>query len=117
VLADDVDHQQLQRTLGKDSVGQTGELLLSLLDNNSSENTNVTSDNASTDRLEQRQQLIRGCANSDRPSAISVKTDLSLPLTSSAGTVARVARRQEQSGTGVQQHTLLHGETLTVVST
>lgn len=41
---------------------------------------------------------------------------LALALTSSAGTVARVALAEEQAHTAVGQNTLLHGEALLVVA-
>lgn len=41
---------------------------------------------------------------------------LALALTSSAGTVARVALAEEQAHTTVGQNTLLHGEALLVVA-
>lgn len=73
-------------------VGQTFNVSLTLLDNGQSNNRQVLVDNAASDGL-------------------------SLSLTSSSWSVARVALRQQQSDSGWVQHTLLHRETLLVVTT
>lgn len=75
-----------------DDVGEAGELALALLDDGEGEDSQVHADNATTDGL-------------------------SLALTGTAGSVAGVALGKEKSDTGRMQDTLLHGETLLVVST
>jgi len=67
------------KSFGKSDVGQTRELLLALLDNDGGEDLNVVSDDASSDRL-------------------------SLSLSSSAGTVARVALAEEEFGSVLIKH-------------
>lgn len=79
------------KTLGDLGVGQTLNVLLTLLDNNKREDSEIGADNAATDRL-------------------------ALALTSAARSVARVALGKEQTDTGGVQNTLLHGETLLVVT-
>lgn len=78
-------------TLGVDDVGETGELLLALLDNGQSEDGEVHGDNAAADGL-------------------------TLALTGAAGTVAGVTVRKQEADTGRVHDTLLHGETLLVVA-
>lgn len=79
-------------TLGKSGVGESRDLLLSLLDNDDREDGDVVADDASADRL-------------------------ALALTGAAGAVARVAVREKEADTVGEEDTLLHGETLLVVST
>lgn len=79
------------QTLGHSGVSQTLNLVVSLLENHQGQHSEVRSHNASTDRL-------------------------SLALTSATGTVARVAVGQEQTNTGGVQNSLLHGESLLVVT-
>lgn len=73
-------------------VGETGDLLVALLDDAESKDGKVHADDAATDRL-------------------------SLALTSAAGAVARVTLGEKEADTGRVHDTLLHGETLLVVST
>lgn len=73
-------------------VGQAGDVGITLLDNGESEDRQIHADDAATDRL-------------------------SLALTSAAGAVARVAVSEEEADTVGSKDTLLHGETLLVVST
>lgn len=75
-----------------DGVGQAGDVGITLLDNGEGEDRQVHADDAATDRL-------------------------SLALTSAAGAVARVAVSEEEADTVGSKDTLLHGETLLVVST
>lgn len=79
-------------TLGVDDVGQAGDVLLALLDNSQSEDRQVHADDATTDGL-------------------------ALALASAAGAVAGVAIGEQEADTGGLQDTLLHWETLLVVST
>ena len=78
--------------LGVDDVGDTGDVVVSLLDDGESEDGQVHADDAATDGL-------------------------ALALTGAAGAVAGVALGQQKSDTGRVHDTLLHGETLLVVST
>lgn len=78
--------------LGVGDVGKTGDFGLTLLDDGEGENGQIGTDDASTDGLP-------------------------LALTSATGTVARSTLGEEQLDTVGQQNTLLHGETLLVVST
>lgn len=78
--------------LGVDNVGQAGDVLLALLDNSQSEDGQVHADDAATDGL-------------------------ALALAGAAGAVAGVAIGQQEADTGGLQDTLLHRETLLVVST
>lgn len=73
-------------------VGQTLNVGITLLDNAESQNSQVHTNNASTDTLP-------------------------LALTSSSGPVAAVAVGEEKSDTGWVHDTLLHGESLLVVAT
>lgn len=73
-------------------VGQTRDLLLTLLDNDTVESLNIGADNAAADRL---------------PAALTSATD----------TEARVTLTEEKANTRRQENTLLHGETLLVVTT
>lgn len=75
-----------------DNVGDTWDVVLSLLDNAQSENGQIHSDDASTDGF-------------------------TLALTSSAWAVARVTLGKEKADTGWVHNTLLHWETLLVVTT
>lgn len=79
------------KTLGEDGVGKTGDLVLTLLDDNEGKDLDVGADDAATNRL-------------------------ALALTSAAGTVTRVSVGEEETGTVVEEDTLLHGETLLVVT-
>ena len=78
--------------LGKNIVGQAFHLAFPLFHNNQGENSNIGADNATTDRL-------------------------AFALTVPAGTVAGVTVGEEESDTVGEENTLLHGETLLVVST
>lgn len=78
-------------SLGKRSISKTGNISLSLLNNHKGKNGKVSSDNASTDGL-------------------------SLSLTITAGTVTRVALGKQKADTSGVQDSLLHGETLLVVT-
>jgi hypothetical protein len=79
------------KSLGGRHVGESLNVVFTLFDNNKRQNSKVGTDNASSDRL-------------------------SLPLTSSAGSVARVALGKEKSNSGGVEHTLFHGKTLLVVT-
>ena len=79
-------------SLGDRGIGQTSNVRLTLLNNNKGEDSNVVTNNATTDRL-------------------------SLSLTSAAGAVARVTLGKEKLDTSGVENTLLHGETLLVVTT
>lgn len=79
------------KTLGNITVGQTGNVLVSLFHNDQRERRNVGSNNAAADRLP-------------------------LPLSGTTGAVARVALGEEQPHTLSREHALLHRETLLVVS-
>lgn len=79
-------------TLWVDSVGETWNLLLTLLDDGESEDGQVHTDDATTDGLP-------------------------LALTSATWAVARVAIGEKESDTGWVHDTLLHWETLLVVAT
>ena len=78
--------------LGQNDVGQSGDLLLTLLDDNEGENGDLGADDAATDGL-------------------------ALALTASARAEAGVAIGKEQTDTVGDENTLLHGETLLVVTT
>lgn len=79
------------KALGVDNVGQTGDVLLALLDNRQSKDGQVHADNATADRL-------------------------ALALAGAAGAVAGVAVGEEEADTGRVHNTLLHRETLLVVT-
>jgi len=79
-------------SLGKDIVGQTFNLAFSLLYDDQTENSNIGANDAAADGL---------------ASAFTIP----------AGAVARVTVREEESDTGGEENTLLHGETLLVIST
>ena len=79
-------------TLGKDVVGKAGVFLLTLLDDSEGKDGNVVADDASTNGL---------------PAT----------LTRATGSVARVSVGEEQAGTDREEDTLLHRETLLVVTT
>jgi len=74
------------------SISQTWNLLLALLDDDAVQGLNVGADNAATDRL---------------PAALTI----------TAWAVARVALTKKQAHTVRQENTLLHRETLLVVTT
>jgi hypothetical protein len=78
-------------TLGDSNVSQAWDILFTLLDNHQREDSQVRRHNTTTDRL-------------------------SLAFTSTTRTVARVALGQQQAHTVGQKDTLLHGETLLVVT-
>lgn len=80
------------QSLWVDNVGDTWDVALSLLDNAQSENGQIHGDDASTDGF-------------------------TLALTSAAWAVARVTLGKEKSDTGWVHNTLLHWETLLVVTT
>ncbi|KAI3481067.1 hypothetical protein L1887_56641 [Cichorium endivia] len=73
-------------------VGEAGDLVVALLDNNEVEGLDIGADDAATDRL-------------------------ALALTGAAGAVARVTLGEEETHTVGEEDTLLHGETLLVVTT
>jgi len=77
--------------LGVDNVGETWDVALALLDNGQSQNRQILSDNAATDRL-------------------------ALAFTGSARSVAGVAFGQEESDTGRKHNALLHGKALLVIA-
>jgi hypothetical protein len=79
-------------TLGVNDIGHAGNVRVALLDDGESEDSEIHGDNATTDTLP-------------------------LALSSSAGTVAGVADREEEPDTGRVHDTLLHRETLLVVAT
>jgi hypothetical protein len=79
-------------TLGDDGVGQTGKLTLTLLDDGEGQDGKVEVGDGTTNGL-------------------------ALALTGAAGAVAAVAIAEEQAGTSGKENTLLHGETLLVVTT
>jgi hypothetical protein len=79
-------------TLGDSSIGQSRDVLFTLLDNDKGEDGQVRVDNASTDGL-------------------------SLALTSATSTVGGVTLAQEKTDTVGKKNTLLHGETLLIVTT
>ena len=77
--------------LGEDGVGQSGDLVLALLDDNDGKDSNVGTDDAAANGL-------------------------ALALTGAAGAVARVAVREEEADTVGEEDALLHGEALLVVA-
>lgn len=77
---------------GNRSVSQTGELSFTLLDNDAAQDSQIAADNAATDGL-------------------------ALTFTSATGTIAALTLGEQQTNTLVQQDTLLHRETLLVVTT
>lgn len=79
------------KTFGVGNIGQTGNLSVALLDDDQGQDSQVHSDNTTPNRFP-------------------------LPLTSPPGAVAGVAGGQKKSDTGWMHDTLLHGETLLVVS-
>jgi len=79
-------------TLGEDDIGQSGDILLALLDDDEGKNGDIGADDAATDGL-------------------------APALTSTANSVARVAVGEEEADTVRNEDTLLHGEALLVVST
>jgi len=96
LLAQVEEFPDLGRALGaqsfrEDVIGQPGDLRVALLDNDQREDGNVVSNNASTDRL-------------------------ALTLAGTAGTVARVSSGKEELDTVGEEDTLLHWETLLVVT-
>lgn len=74
-----------------DGVGEAGDVLLALLDDGESKDGEIVADDAAADRL-------------------------SLALTGAAGAVAGVAVGEEKADTVGGNDTLLHGETLLVVT-
>jgi hypothetical protein len=80
------------QSLGEDVVGQTRDVVFALLDDNQGEDSDIGADDAATNRL-------------------------ALALTSAARAVARVAVGKEETDTVGEEDTLLHGETLLVVTT
>jgi len=79
------------KTLGVDGVGDTWDVVVALLDDGEGKDREVHGDDASTDGL-------------------------ALALTGSAGTVAGVAVREQETDTGWVHDSLLHWETLLVVT-
>jgi hypothetical protein len=79
-------------TLGQDNIGKAGDLTLALLDDDEGEDSDIGADDAATDGL-------------------------AAALTSAANPVAGVAIGKEELDTVWQKDTLLHRETLLVVST
>lgn len=79
-------------TAGHSRVSEPRDGGLAGLHDNEGKGGNIGSDNATTDRL-------------------------AAALTRATGAVARVANGEEEAGTLVQQNTLLHGETLLIVTT
>lgn len=77
--------------LGVDGIGQAGDILLALLDDGESKDGEIGSDDAATDRL-------------------------ALALAGAAGAVAGVAVGEEEADTVGGNDTLLHRETLLVVT-
>lgn len=77
--------------LGVDDVGEAGDLVVALLDDGEGDDGHVVADDAAVDRL-------------------------SLALAGAAGAVAGVAVGEEEADTVGVEDTLLHGETLLVVS-
>jgi len=103
VLADIVGLAQVEQladlggTLGSQAaglsgVGQTGDVIITSLHNNEVEDGKISRDDAASDGL-------------------------ALALSSLALTVARMSLLQQQTHTLVGEHTLLHGETLLIVTT
>jgi len=74
------------------SVRETRNLLFSLFDNDEVQNGNVGTDDATPDGF-------------------------TFALSISSGSVARVSFTQQKANSGVHQHSLLHGETLFIIST
>lgn len=86
----------LSRTLGaeafgEDDVGEPGDLVVALLDDDDGQDRDIGADNATTDRL-------------------------AAALACAADAVARVAVRKQELDTVGQEDTLLHRETLLVIS-
>jgi len=79
-------------TLWLNNIGQSWDITFTLLDDSKSEDGKILCDNASTDGL-------------------------ALAFTVTAWAVARVTFGKEEADTGWQHHTLLHWETLLVVTT
>lgn len=74
-----------------DNVGETRDVAIALFDNGQSQNRQILSDDAATDRL-------------------------ALAFTGSARSIAGVAFRQEESDTGRKHNALLHGKALLVIA-
>jgi hypothetical protein len=79
-------------TLRDSGISQTGNILLTLLNNNERQDREVRADDTTTDRL-------------------------SLAFTGTARTVTRVTLGHQETNTVRQKDTLLHGETLLIVTT
>lgn len=79
-------------TLGENVIGETWDLLFTLLDDDDGENGDIGVDDATTDGL-------------------------ALTFTGSTSSVARVTVSQEETGSLGEENTLLHWETLLVVTT
>lgn len=92
------------QTLGEGDVGETGEVLLALLDDDDREDLDVVTDDSTSDGLKKSTRFFHFSPD--------LVTHLPLPLTISAGSVARVTVRKEETNTVVDKDTLLHWETL-----
>jgi len=79
------------KTLWVNDIGDTGDIIVSLLDDGESQNGKIHSDDATTNRL-------------------------ALAFTSATRTIARVTFGEEKADTSRMHNTLLHGETLLVVA-
>lgn len=92
-------------TLGEGDVGESGEVLLALLDDDDREDLDVVSDNGTSDGLGRVNRVL---LHFDA----GLATHLPLPLSVSAGSVARVTVGKEETNSVVDEDTLLHWETL-----
>ena len=82
-------------------VGQTGDFLLALLDNHQVEDADISTNNAATDRL---------------ALAFTLTINYEIFIYITASSVARHTVSEEEADTVVAENTLLHGETLLIVS-
>ena len=92
------------KTAGNSSslVGQSGNILLTLLDNHQVEDADISTNNAATDRL---------------ALAFTLSINVCNYKYITASSVARHTVSEEEADTVVAENTLLHGETLLIVST
>lgn len=114
ILAQVEELPDLAGTLGSKSpgdgvVGESGDLTLTLLDDGQVENGEITVNNTAADRLTLALSLKLSWVNRCLTSA-AIFTHIT------SGSVTRLAFAEEESDTLVGQNTLLHGETLLVVS-